>query len=116
MAIPDFQTLMLPTLKIGSTGEVTQKAAINLLSDQFELTPEDRVEMLPSGTMTTIKNRVAWAISYLFQAKLVSRPARGVFTITERGKQLLQDAPERIDIKFLERYPEFVDFRYKRKS
>lgn len=116
MAIPDFQTLMLPTLQISSTGDVPQKVAINQLSDQFGLTTEDRAEMLPSGTMTTIKNRVAWAISYLFQAKLVSRPARGVFTITERGKKVLQNPPERIDIKFLEQYPEFVDFRYKRKS
>ncbi len=116
MAIPDYQTLMLPALKLGATGEVQIKDAYQLLSDEFNLTPEEREHMLPSGTMTTMRNRVTWAVSYLVQAKLLHRPKRGFFTVTERGKEVLTNAPGVIDIQFLEQYPEFIEFRNKKKS
>ena len=116
MAIPDFQTLMLPALKLGATGEIQIKDAIEFLSDEFQLTPEEREHLLPSGTMTTMRNRVTWAISYLVQAKLLHRPKRGYFTVTERGKEVLANPPAKIDIKFLEQYPEFLEFRTKKKS
>lgn len=116
MAIPDYQTLMLPALKLGATGEVQIKDAYQLLSDEFNLTPEEREHMLPSGTMTTMRNRVTWAVSFLVQAKLLHRPKRGFFTVTERGKEVLTNAPGVIDIQFLEQYPEFIEFRNKKKS
>lgn len=116
MAIPDFQTLMLPALKLSAAGEIKLKKALDTLSDEFNLTQDERDQLLPSGNMTTMRNRVAWAVSYLFQAKLIQRPQRGFFIITERGKQVLSDPPPKIDIKYLEQYPEFLDFRYKRKS
>lgn len=116
MSIPDFQTLMLPALKLSATGEIKLKEALEKLSNEFNLNQGDREQLLPSGNMTTMRNRVAWAVSYLFQAKLIQRPQRGYFTITDRGKQVLSNHPERIDIKFLEQYTEFLEFRYKRKS
>lgn len=116
MAIPDFQTLMLPTLKLGATGEIQLKDSIEILSNEFGLTQEERDHLLPSGTMTTIRNRVAWAVSYLVQAKLLYRPKRGYFTVSDRGKEVLSAPPEKIDIKFLEQYPEFLEFRKKKKS
>lgn len=116
MAIPDFQTLMLPALKLSATGEIRLKDALEILSNEFNLTQEEREALLPSGNMTTMRNRIAWAVSYLFQAKLVQRPSRGFFTVTERGKKVLQNPPPKINIKFLEQYPEFLEFRYKRKS
>lgn len=115
MSIPDFQTLMLPALKLSATGNVKLKEALEYLSNEFCLTPEEREHLLPSGNMTTMRNRVAWAVSYLFQAKLIQRPQRGFFTITERGKQVLTSPPSNINIKFLEQYPEFLEFRYKKK-
>lgn len=107
---------MLPALKLGATGEIQLKDAIETLADEFHLTPEERDHLLPSGNMTTIRNRVAWAVSYLVQAKLLQRPKRGYFTVSERGKQVLTNPPAKIDIKFLEQYPEFLEFRSKKKS
>jgi restriction system protein len=54
---------------------------------------------------------VAWALSYLKQAQLVESPRRGSYKITERGRTALASAPARIDIEFLNRYPEFQAFR-----
>lgn len=69
---------MLPVLKLDAAGEIQLKDAVEALSGQFNPTPEEQQQLLPSGTMTTIRNRVAWAVSYLVQAKLLNRPSLGV--------------------------------------
>ncbi len=112
MAVPDFQTLMLPLLEFASDGkEYTMQEAREGLAEVFQLTEEDLEELLPSGRQTTFSNRVAWSKSYLTQAGLLESPKRGRFHISERGKQVLKEAPDRIDIKYLERFPEFLEFR-----
>lgn len=110
MPIPDYQTLMLPALRLGNTGEIQLKDGIEILSDEFNLTEEERQHLLPSGKMPTIRNRVAWAITYLVKAGLLKRPKRGLFTITEKGKSVLLNPPDKINLKFLKQYPEFVTF------
>jgi restriction system protein len=59
---------------------------------------------------------VAWAKSYLKQAGLLETTARGIFRITARGKAALAENPERIDMRFLERYPEYQAFRSLRRQ
>jgi restriction system protein len=110
MPIPDYQTLMLPTLKLGATGEIKLKDAYTILSEEFNLSEDERQHLLPSGKMTTIRNRVAWAVVYLVKAGLLMRPKRGLFTITDRGKGVLSKNPVHINAKFLKQYPEFVKF------
>jgi restriction system protein len=88
------------------TGEVREA-----LAKQFNLTPEDLVQMLPSGKQTTFANRVAWSYSYLKQAGLISSPKRGVYEISDRGRGVLKDKPPKIDIPFLAQFPEFQAFR-----
>jgi len=68
MAIPDFQTLMLPVLRIAAKGEVRISEAVEKLADEFGLSAEDRSHLLPSGKQTTFANRVHWAKSYLGKA------------------------------------------------
>ena len=58
----------------------------------------------------------AWAKVYLEQAELVTSPRRGHFVITPRGEGVLKKPPPRIDIRFLEQFPEFVEFRTTRKE
>lgn len=117
MAIPDYQTLMLPVLKLASDGnEHRFSVAVETLADEFQLTSEERTELLPSGTQALFTNRVGWARSYLKQAGLVDSPRRGFFLITQRGRDLLGTNPERIDISVLQQYPEFVAFRSRKKS
>lgn len=112
MAIPDYQTLMLPLLKFTSDGALhTTPEAVDVLASEFSLTPEDLAQMLPSGNMTTFKNRVGWARSYMKQAGLIDSPVRGKFKVTPEGLSLLAERPEHIDNKLLERYDSFLEFR-----
>lgn len=111
MSIPDFQTLMLPVLKTAAVGEVRVNDVIELLANEFALSDDERSQLLPSGKQTTFANRVHWAKSYLGKAGLVELTRRAHFRLTEQGRQLLASPPGRIDIKFLNAFPSFQEFR-----
>ncbi|MEO8418032.1 MAG: restriction endonuclease [Methylophilaceae bacterium] len=112
MAIPDFQSIMLPLLRFASDGkEHSLQPAIDVLAAEFALTPEERQELLPSGKQARFDNRVAWARSYFKQAGLVENIRRGYFQISQRGLDLLKTNPEKINKKTLEQYPEFLAFQ-----
>jgi len=117
MAIPDYQTIMLPLLKFVSTAEERSlRESINFLLDEFELSEEERKEMLPSGKQRIFDNRVAWAVTYIRKACLIETIKRGHFYITDRGRKVLKQNPERIDNNFLSQFPEFVEFRKPKKK
>jgi restriction system protein len=113
MAIPDFQTIMLPLLRLAEDGsEHEVSAAAEDLAKFFGLSQDDWEELVPSGTQRKFSNRVTWAVSYLKHALLLEKVRRGRFRITENGRALLAKPPERITIRYLEeRYPAFHDFR-----
>jgi restriction system protein len=112
MSIPDFQTLMRPVLASLSDGATRRSRDIKTaVADQFELSDIERAEVLPSGRQRTIDNRVGWALTYLSQAGLVSRPSRGNVVITDEGRAALDANPSRIDMKTLEAYPAYLEFR-----
>jgi restriction system protein len=109
--IPDYQTLMLPVLKSCADGEVITRDVVDMLADEFDLSPEEIEELLPSGKQTRFSNRVHWAKSYLKQAGLVRLTARSYFIITEAGQKVLKGNPDKIDRKFLEQFDAFLDFK-----
>ncbi|QBE63197.1 restriction endonuclease [Pseudoduganella lutea] len=112
MPIPDYQTLMLPLLRLASDGaDHTTREAVEKLSVEFQLTQDERGHLLASGQQAVINNRIGWANSYLKKAGLLESPRRGVLKITKRGRQILEENPQKIDVKFLDRFPEFVEFR-----
>lgn len=117
MAVPDFQSFFKPLLDIAIDGkEHSMKEAREKITLKFNLSAEDLSEPLPSGTQTKFDNRIAWAKSYFVQAKILESPRRAYFKITERGKQLHKQDHERIDIKVLSQYPEFVEFHNPQKQ
>ncbi len=71
---------------------------------------KDRVAKIPSGQTTVVKNRIDWAASYLVQAKLLERPRRGYIKLTDRGRKTLEENRKSINLAYLKRYPEFVEF------
>lgn len=111
MAVPDFQSLMFPVLRLSSQGEIRISDAVERLADEFELSEEDRAELLPSGRQTTFANRVHWAKSYLKQAGLVEATRRAHFRITTRGSEVLNSGIKRVDINYLSQFPEFQEFK-----
>jgi len=117
MAIPDFQTIMLPLLKLMSDENVRPLSELReSLSVSFGLADNERLELLPSGTQPVFDNRVAWATIYLHKAVLLERPKRGYYKITKRGLSVLDEKPEKINIKFLEKFPEFLEFKNKKRD
>lgn len=115
MAIPDFQTCMLPFLRFLGDGQERQlKDAVKSLAAEFKLTADELNELLPSGSQPVFINRVGWAKSYLRKAALIEYPRRSFCRITPRGKKVLASPPERITMKFLEQFPEYQDSRKRR--
>lgn len=112
MAVPDYQSLMRPLLaEHQGRGEIRRPELRDALAAQLGLTAADREERLPSGTQATFDNRVNWAVVYLNRAGLLRMPSRGRSEITPQGEQALAENPTRIDISFLEQFPEFREFQ-----
>jgi len=117
MTIPDYQTLMLPLLRLtGDEAEHSLPEAVEALAKQFHLTDEDRAALLPSGQQPIFHNRVGWARTYMKKAGLLESPRRGRFKITPRGLEVLRHPPEGINGAFLNQYPEFLEFRTRQDS
>jgi restriction system protein len=112
MAVPDFQTLMLPVLKAAANGEVRLSDLVERLAAEFHLSEEERRQLLPSRRQTTLANRTGWARTYLAKAGLVRAIRRGYLEATERGREILAQAPARIDINYLSKsnHTGFVHF------
>lgn len=111
MAVPKYDELMKPLLVAVQDGEVYKmKDVTSMLAQQLNLSAEDLAELLPSGRQTVFKNRVSWAKTYLKKAGLLDSPARATIVITDAGKKVVADNPDKIDSKYLEQFPSFVDF------
>jgi restriction system protein len=111
MPIPDFQSVMRPVLVAVSDGQQHKLPDVmDSVCQHFHLTEEERAERLPSGKQTIIKNRIGWARTYLTKAGLLTIPGRAMIQITERGQAALQQCPERVDVRYLKGFPEFVAF------
>jgi len=109
MPIPDYQTIMLPLLKLASDNrEHRFRDAVYALADHFHLTDDERKELLPSGQQPLFTNRVGWARLYLVKAGLLEATRRGYFKITDLGQGALNQGPKRIDKNFLMQFPSFV--------
>ena len=115
MGVPGYQEFMLPLVEIAADGNEHYVAdALNTIADRFGLTEADKEILLPSGAQTRLYNRVTWAVTYLSKSLLIEKTGRGRFRITERGKSVLADKPNRIDNKYLERFDEYRIFKTKK--
>lgn len=113
MSVPDYQSLMLPLLQYAARkgSEITTAEAVDALGKELQLTEVDLKELLPSGMQSTFVNRVGWAATYMKKAGLLEATRRGFYRITERGMELLKKQPDSINVKLLEQYPEFIEFK-----
>lgn len=119
MPIPDYETLMLPLLNLVSESSSTEfltLGAVKSLADKFNLTEEERRELLPSGGTFKFSSRVSWAATYLKKAGLLEAPRRGHLHITQRGLDVLKQKPAKINGEFLGQFAEFREFQNKKKD
>jgi restriction system protein len=113
LAIPDFQSVMLPVLKLlGDKKEYQSKEIKDYICKEFKLTQKEMEEKLPSSnSISLISNRVAWAEAHMKMAGIIESPRRGFYRITNDGVNVLKKTPEKINLKFLQSFEE-----YKRKK
>ncbi|MDD5503275.1 MAG: restriction endonuclease [Candidatus Thermoplasmatota archaeon] len=112
MAIPDYERMMLPFLKFAGDGkEHSIREATDHISKVFNLTDDERKALLPSGQQPIVDNRVGWARTYMKKAGLLISTKRSYFKITDVGLDVLRKTPSEINVKYLEQFPLFIEFK-----
>jgi len=112
VAIPDYQSIMLPLLNLlKDEKEHSLREVSDKLADVFNLSDDELKALLPSGQQAIFMNRVGWARTYLKKASLIESIKRSFFKISKRGIDVLKQNPSAVNVKFLEQYPEFVEFK-----
>lgn len=115
MSVPEFQSFMLPVLKLFEDKEIhNTNECIRVAVNSFNLSDEDIKLTVPSGKQTLVANRVYWSLMYLKKSLLIETVKRGEYVITDRGLELLKNNHERIDKKLLSNYEEYRTFNSKR--
>jgi restriction system protein len=117
MAIPDYQSLMLPVLRLlrdrneHSLTEMRKRLAVEL-----KLSSKEMAERLPSGMQAVFASRIQWAAQYLKSAAAIESVGRGLYRITDRGLSLLKQRPPEITVKTLRQFSEFNTFHRKKST
>lgn len=111
MSVPDYQTLMLPLLESVRDGDKSVSEYVEELSERFNLSEDEKNLTIPSGSQTLIRNRAQWAATYLVKAGLLSRPRRGVVSITDSGRKIANSNISLIDNNYLMKFEGFRDFK-----
>lgn len=117
MSIPTFEEVMLPLLQIiKDKNEYSLRQVEESLTKHFQLTEEERNRLLPSGKMTYLYNRIGWAKTDMKFAGLIELSGRGLFKITDRGLQVLSENPSKLDVEYLTKFPEFIEWQNKERE
>lgn len=111
MPTPDYQTLMLPVLRLFAEGARNVRECVPAIKQQFGISDAEAEELLPSGSISVLYNRIHWARTYLAKAGLLESPSRNLHVITKRGRHLLETNPARIDNDVLAQFDEFNSWR-----
>ena len=111
MAVPKFDKFLTCILKVLGDGKTYRlKEVAAKCADALKISEEDRKVLLPSKRQTVLANRVAWAKTYLKKAGLVDSPQHGFVVLTEAGKGVLADDPDKVTVSYLETIPSFHEF------
>lgn len=116
MPVPDYETLMLPVLRLFGAGAKNVAECVPRIKDEFGISDEEAQELIPSGRITVIQSRAHWARTYLSKAGLLHSPSRNLHVITDKGRSLLERNPARIDNALLGQFEGFSDWVERSKS
>ncbi len=115
--VPSFQDFRLPFLQCLEDGKThTLQELVDKISTILKLSEEDKLERIRNHQQTKVLNRTSWSKTYLQKAGLLKQVARGTYQITDDGLALLKENPDKIDLKLLNRYPSFLEFRRPKKK
>lgn len=113
MAIPTYDELMSPVLKLLSDGvERSGDDISNTIANQLNLTEEEKNRIYANNPKKVFKDRIAWARTYLKKAGLIESPQRATSKITAEGMKVAKSKLDKLNLKFLEQYESFREFRH----
>jgi restriction system protein len=93
---------MIPILRHMADGETRKRSAVlEAIADHFDLSEEERAEMLPSGRLPVHISRCSWGLTYLEKAGYLERPKRGHYRITATGRSALERNAASLSIREL---------------
>jgi len=117
MPVPSYEEFMLPMLQILEDGGIhTIREVREKLADVFQLSDNDKAELLPSGKIPVYRSRIGWAKTYLKKAGLIDNSKRGIVKITDQGIEVLKLKPNKIDSQLLMKFDDFKKFVHGNKT
>jgi restriction system protein len=116
MAIPQYQEFMNPVLEAFADGTPKVHPVVeSYVAPILNLSKKDLQELLPSETQTIVRNRVSWAIYYMYRAGLLEKVKRGTYKITDSGKRTLS-SKAKVSNDYLNQFEGFRKFQEKTSS
>lgn len=111
MAIPKFESFLYPFLTLLKEKDAKKDEIKAALIKQFNLSEEECKQKTKSGTNYVIDSHLGWVRQWLRRALFIEIPQRGVYHITQRGKDYL-NSHSTLSEKELLQYPEYYDYYY----
>ena len=109
MAVPIFEDFLYPFLEATSNKDMSVSEMRQYIVDYFNLTDEDCSLRTKSGNSTQVVDRLNWVRQYLRRAQMIDIPERGVYRITQRGKDYLASHSS-LRKQDLMQFPEFASY------
>lgn len=111
MAIPKFEDFLYPFLIQLKNKDATTKEMKDALVKHFNLTEEDCSLKTKSGSAFQLNDRIGWCRQWLRRALFIEIPQRGIYSITQRGKDYLQSHTDLRQEDLLQ-YPEYAEYAH----
>lgn len=90
MPIPKHEDIRLPALKLLTEHESLKMKEFELpLAEMMGLTEDETTQEYDSGNGRIFYDRISWALSFMSMSGLVSKPSRGVYQLSELGKEFI---------------------------
>jgi restriction system protein len=109
MPIPTYDQLLTPLLALAAREDLTRRSGTEAMIREFNLSPAEAEQRLPSGGATYIRNRVGWAMSFLTKGGLIAKTVPRTYRATDAGQKFLSDHPQGIKLADLEAIPGWAE-------
>ena len=111
MAIPKFEDFLYPFLIQLKDKDVSTKEMKEALVKHFNLTDEDCSLKTRNGSAFQLNDRIGWSRQWLRRALFIEIPQRGIYRITQRGKDYLLSHNDLRQADLL-KYSEFAEYAH----
>lgn len=107
--IPTFEEFLYPFLLILKEGELSNKEVKEKLIAHFKITDAEAALTTKGGNTTQVADRIGWCRQYFRRALFIEIPKRGIWKLTDRGREYLNNHSS-LTINDLLKYKEFADY------